>query len=174
MSDYEKEGYSVDYTKSPASIGRQIQRNNEIIKSDVEQVNAVPIQDDIFYGLKRDLVNFFSNRMGEIKAKDSIQRRIIEKIGDMLEMDELSFEQLMAVYKTVSNDSRYSTDSLLAIFKPTPGVSSPFAETVTQKDEKQDIFDQVYERMSSEDLENVDVLLKLLRVANKQKTEDSE
>ena len=174
MSDYEKEGYPVDFTKSPASIGRQIQRNNEIVKSDVEQVNAVPIQDDIFYGLKRDLVNFFSNRMGEIKAKDSIQRRIIEKIGDMLETDELSFEQLMAVYKTVSNDSRYSTDSLLAIFKPVPGTPSVFADSVAQKDKDQDVFDKVYEEMSSEDLENVDVLLKLLRVANKQKTEDSE
>lgn len=167
MSDYEKEGYSVDFTKSPASIGRQIQRNNEIIKSDVEQVNAVPIQDDIFYGLKRDLVNFFSNRMGEIKAKDSIQRRIIEKIGDMLEMDELSFEQLMAVYKTVSNDSRYSTDSLLAIFKPVPGVESPFSSATMKQNESRDAFDQVYEQMSSEDLENIDTLLKLLRVASK-------
>ena len=167
MNDYEKEGYPVDYTKSPASIGRQIQRNNEIIKSDVEQVNAVPIQDDIFYGLKRDLVNFFSNRMGEIKAKDSIQRRIIEKIGDMLEMDELSFEQLMAVYKTVSNDSRYSTDSLLAIFKPVPGVESPFSSATMKQNESRDAFDQVYEQMSSEDLENIDTLLKLLRVASK-------
>lgn len=167
MSDYEKEGYPVDYTKSPASIGRQIQRNNEIVKSDVEQVNAVPIQDDIFYGLKRDLVNFFSNRMGEIKAKDSIQRRIIEKIGDMLEMDELSFEQLMAVYKTVSNDSRYSTDSLLAIFKPVPGVESPFSSATMKQNESRDAFDQVYEQMSSEDLENIDTLLKLLRVASK-------
>ena len=167
MSDYEKEGYPVDFTKSPASIGRQIQRNNEIVKSDVEQVNAVPIQDDIFYGLKRDLVNFFSNRMGEIKAKDSIQRRIIEKIGDMLEMDELSFEQLITVYKTVSNDSRYSTDSLLAIFKPVPGVESPFSSATMKQNESRDAFDQVYEQMSSEDLENIDTLLKLLRVASK-------
>ena len=173
MSDYEKEGYPVDFTKSPASIGRQIQRNNEIVKSDVEQVNAVPIQDDIFYGLKRDLVNFFSNRMGEIKAKDSIQRRIIEKIGDMLEMDELSFEQLMAVYKTVSNDSRYSTDSLLAIFKPVPGVESPFSSATMKQNESRDIFDQVYERMSSEDLENISKIHQLLQIMerNSEKSE---
>ena len=173
MSDYEKEGYPVDYTKSPASIGRQIQRNNEIIKSDVEQVNAVPVQDDIFYGLKRDLVNFFSNRMGEIKAKDSIQRRIIEKIGDMLEMDELSFEQLMAVYKTVSNDSRYSTDSLLAIFKPVPGVESPFSSATMKQNESRDVFDQVYERMSSEDLENISKIHQLLQIMerNSEKSE---
>ena len=172
MSDYEKEGYPVNYNASPESIGRQIQRNRELTRTDSDEVQAVPIQDDIFYGLKKDLVNFFSNRMEEIKSKDSIQRRIIEKIGDMLEMDELSFEQLMAVYKTISNDSRYSTDSLLALFKPTPGVASPFAENVAQKDEKQDAFDQVYENMTSDDLANIDLLLKLMRTVKKSETEE--
>ena len=167
MSDYEKEGYPVNYNASPESIGRQIQRNKDLTRIDSEEVQAVPIQDDIFYGLKKDLVNFFSNRMEEIKSKDSIQRRIIEKIGDMLEMDELSFEQLMAVYKTISNDSRYSTDSLLAIFKPVPGSPSVFADSVAQKDEKQDVFDQVYEQMSSEDLENISKIYQLLQIMGK-------
>ena len=167
MSDYEREGYPINYNASPESIGRQIQRNRELVESSTEEVKAVPVQEDIFFGLKRDLVNFFSNRMEEIKSKDSIQRRIIEKIGDMLEMDELSFEQLMAVYKTISNDSRYSTDSLLAIFKPVPGVESPFSSAAMRQNEERDTFDQVYDRMTSEDLENIDTLLKLLRVASK-------
>ena len=174
MSDYEKEGYPINYNASPESIGRQIQRNRELTRTDGEEVQAVPIQDDIFYGLKKDLVNFFSNRMEEIKSKDSIQRRIIEKIGDMLEMDELSFEQLMAVYKTISNDSRYSTDSLLAIFKPVPGSPSLLADSIAQKDEKQDAFDQVYENMTSDDLENIDLLLKLMRTVKKSETETEE
>lgn len=173
MDDYGRgEGFPIDYTKPPASIGRQIQRNNELAVKETEVVDAVPVQEDIFYGLKRDLVNFFSNRMEEIKSKDAIQKRIIEKFSDMLEMDDLSFEQLMAIYKTVSTDSRYSTDSLLALFKPTPGVASPFAENVAQRDEKQDAFDQVYENMTSEDLENIDVLLKLMRTANKKSHEE--
>lgn len=172
MSDYEKEGYPVNYNASPESIGRQIQRNRELTRTDSDEVQAVPIQDDIFYGLKRDLVNFFSNRMEEIKSKDSIQRRIIEKIGDMLEMDELSFEQLMSVYKTISNDARYSTDSLLAIFKPVPGVESPFSSATMKQNESRDAFDQVYENMTSEDLENVDLLLKLLRTVKKSETEE--
>ena len=166
MSDYERDGYPVNYNASPESIGRQIQRNRELTRTDNE-VTAVPIQDDIFYGLKKDLVNFFSNRMEEIKSKDSIQRRIIEKIGDMLEMDELSFEQLMAVYKTISNDSRYSTDSLLALFKPVPGVQSVFADSVAQKDKEQDVFDKIYEEMSSEDLENISKIYQLLQVMGK-------
>ena len=112
--------------------------------------------------------------MEEIKSKDSIQRRIIEKIGDMLEMDELSFEQLMAVYKTISNDSRYSTDSLLAIFKPVPGSPSLLADSIAQKDEKQDAFDQVYENMTSDDLANIDLLLKLMRTVKKSETETEE
>lgn len=172
MSDYEKEGYPVNYNASPESIGRQIQRNRELTRTDSDEVQAVPIQDDIFYGLKKDLVNFFSNRMEEIKSKDSIQRRIIEKIGDMLEMDELSFEQLMSVYKTISNDARYSTDSLLAIFKPVPGVESPFSSATMKQNESRDAFDQVYENMTSEDLENVDLLLKLLRTVKKTETEE--
>lgn len=168
MDDYGRgEGFPIDYTKSPASIGRQIQRNNELAVRETEVVDAVPVQEDIFYGLKRDLVNFFSNRMEEIKSKDAIQKRIIEKFSDMLEMDDLSFEQLMAIYKTVSNDSRYSTDSLLAIFKPVPGVESPFSSATMKQNESRDAFDQVYEQMSSEDLENIDTLLKLLRVASK-------
>lgn len=145
--------------------------NNDL---ELQEVKALPVAEDPFFGLKKDLINFFSNRMNEIKAKDAIQKRIIEKFADMLEMDDLSFEQLMAIYRTVSSDSRSSTDSLLAIFRPTPGVESPFAANISRNDEKQDAFEKIYENMTSEDLENIDTLLKLMKVVNKQKDNDEE
>lgn len=160
--------FEIDYTKSPASIGQQIQRRNQL---QAQSADATPIQEDPLFGLKKDLVNFFSNRISEIKAKDEIQHLIIEKFTEMIDRDELGFDQMMSVYNTIGRDSRGITDSILAVFKPTPGVMSPLAQSVTQTDEKQDVFDQVYENMSSEDLENISKLMMIMRTMGKEKTE---
>lgn len=161
--------FEIDYTKSPASIGQQIQRRNQQLQT--QSADAIPIQEDPFFGLKKDLVNFFSNRISEIKAKDEIQHLIIEKFTEMIDRDELGFDQMMSVYNTIGRDSRGIMDSILAVFRPTPGVASPFAQNVAQQDEKQDVFDQVYENMSSEDLENISKLMMIMRTMGKEKTE---
>lgn len=161
--------FEIDFTKSPASIGQQIQRRNQQLQT--QSVDATPIQEDPFFGLKKDLVNFFSNRISEIKAKDEIQHLIIEKFTEMIDRDELGFDQMMSVYNTIGRDSRGIMDSILAVFRPTPGVASPFAQNVAQQDEKQDVFDQVYENMSSEDLENISKLMMIMRTMGKEKTE---
>ena len=158
--DRDDDDFEVDFSKSPASIGQQIQRKNQLQESS----EATPLTiEDPFFGLKKDLVNFFSNRISEIKAKDVIQHLIIDKFTEMIDRDELSFDQLMSVYNTIGRDSRGITDSMLAVFRPTPGVASPFASTVSQSNEKQDVFDQVYEQMSSDDLENISKLMMIMR-----------
>lgn len=151
----------IDYTKSPTSIGMQIQQRNAEV-SQREEVQAVPYEEDIFYGLKKSLVDFFKTRMKEIDKKDALQSLIMDKLTEMIQDDDLEFEQLMGVYKMVSSDNRYSSDSILSIFKPVPGSPSLLAENVAQKDEKQDAFEQVYEGMDSTDLENINNLLRLL------------
>ena len=164
----DNDDFEIDYTKSPASIGQQIQKRNQL---QAQSVDATPIQEDPFFGLKKDLVNFFSNRISEIKAKDEIQHLIIEKFTEMIDRDELGVDQMMSVYNTIGRDSRGIMDSILAVFRPTPGVASPFAQNVAQQDEKQDVFDQVYENMSSEDLENISKLMMIMRTMGKEKTE---
>lgn len=169
MSDDYKDK-PIDYTKSPTSIGMQIQNRRESeISSGVE---AVPYEDDVFYGLKKSLVDFFKTRMREIDKKDRLQSLIMDKFTEMIETDDLEFEQLMGVYKMVSSDNRYSSDSILSIFKPVPGSPSLLAENVAQKDERQDAFEQVYEGMDSTDLENINKIFQLLNAMKKKKEDD--
>lgn len=157
-----------DFTKLPTGYKVPFQKNE---LTTPEPMDAVPLQDDYFFGLKKDLVSFFGNRMDEIKGKSKIIDKIVEKLEDMVDSDELEFEQLMTVYRTISNDTRSKTDSLLSIFKPTPGVGSVFAENIARKDEKEDAFDKVYNNMSSEDLENVDKLLKIINTMKRREEE---
>ena len=160
----------IDYTKSPTSIGLQIQQRNADV-SPREEVQAVPYEEDIFYGLKKSLVDFFKTRMKEIDKKDALQSLIMDKLTEMIQDDDLEFEQLMGVYKMVSSDNRYSSDSILSILKPVPGVPSVFVNNVSEKDEKQDAFEQVYEGMDSTDLENINNLLRLLNAVKNKENE---
>ena len=160
----------IDYTKSPTSIGLQIQQRNADVSSR-EEVQAVPYEEDIFYGLKKSLVDFFKTRMKEIDKKDALQSLIMDKLTEMIQDDDLEFEQLMGVYKMVSSDNRYSSDSILSILKPVPGVPSVFVNNVSEKDEKQDAFEQVYEGMDSTDLENINNLLRLLNAVKNKENE---
>jgi hypothetical protein len=72
----------------------------------------------------------------------------------------------MSLYKLISTQANLSAESVLSIFKPTPGAPSLLADNLS-KDTKEDHFDKVYESMKPEDLQKVDKLMKLLQMMKK-------
>ena len=122
----------------------------------------VNVMTDPYDEVRKSFFNFFITRMKEVKKSDEVLELITSKIKDKVENDEVSFEGLQDLYRMYSSQSRQSSENLLNLFRPTAGVGSVLSETIGKKEENQNEFDRVYESLSSEDLQKLDKVVKLL------------
>jgi len=128
--------------------------------------NQVQIVQDIdeFRDLRMQLFSFFKQRMGAISAKEKILQRLNERILDYVDAnDNMPLEEMQSIYRMYAADSREATDSFLALFKPTPGTPSLLAQNISEKEEKKDKFDELYESMSADDLQKLDKFVKAFK-----------
>lgn len=149
------------------NVGTQLlnQMENEEINKEVLQTQEV----DEFKDLRMQLFSFFKDRMHAISSKEKILQRINERMLEYVDTNgELTLEEMQSIYRMYAADSREATDSFLALFKPTPGTPSLLAQNISEKEEKKDKFDELYESMSAEDLQKLDKFVKLF------KTEESD
>ncbi len=121
---------------------------------------------DPMYTLRKDILSFFQNIMESVSKKESLKEKIESSFLEDLESGELSFQDRASLYKLISTQASLSADSVLSIFKPTPGAPSLLADNLS-KDTKEDHFDKLYDSMKPEDLQKVDKLMKLLDVMKK-------
>ena len=113
--------------------------------------------------VRENFFEFFTNRMSEIASKDALLKKISERMLEKLENDpDPTYENLQDMYRTISADSRMAVENILSLFRATAGVGSVLGETIGKKEEKVDEFDKVYDSMSSEDLQKLDKLLRLI------------
>jgi len=126
-----------------------------------EKVSKISAADP-YVDLKRSLLDFFKDRMSRITAQERLKERIEEELEIMVDNSALDFDQLMRLHAQIAKNNNISTDSFLAIFKPTPGAPSILAENLAKKEESKDEFDEMYESLSSEQLRRLNNLSTLL------------
>lgn len=130
------------------------------------EVQEVIVQDE-FRDLRMQLFDFFKNRMNAISSKEKILERINQRMFDYIDTNgDLTLEEMQSIYRMYAADSREATDSFLALFKPTPGTPSLLATNISEKEEKKDKFDDLYESMSAEDLQKFDKFVKAFNAVN--------
>jgi hypothetical protein len=109
------------------------------------------VASDPFLNLRMDILSFFQSRIETITAQDSMKSSIEAKLMQFVDNDELSFDQLSSLYRMVSSQGNTSVESMLGLFKPTPGVPSILAENIARKDDNKDLFEQLYDKFSTEE-----------------------
>lgn len=124
---------------------------------------------DPYIDLKRNLLEFFKERMNRISSQERLKERVEQELELLVDNSELSFDQLMRLHAQIAKNNNISTDSFLTIFKPTPGAPSILAENLAKKEESKDEFDEMYESLSSEQLRKLDKLSKLLETMAEEK-----
>lgn len=139
--------------------------NDENIAAEVQQVEMV----DPFYNLKIEILDFFKGRMKEISMKDKLLKKINDRIFEKLDEEDLTLSELQSLYNMYAYDSRLNTDSILSLFRPTAGAPSVLADSLGKKEEKNDAFEAMYEKMSSEDLQKIGKLVSALTLLDKEK-----
>lgn len=133
-----------------------------------KKVNNILVQDP-YVDLKRSLLDFFKDRMSKITAQERLKERIEVELEAIVERGDLEFDQLLRLHSQIAKSNNISTDSFLAIFKPTPGAPSILAENLAKQEERKDEFDEMYDNLSSEQLRKLDKLSKLLQMMGEEK-----
>jgi len=148
--------------------------NNLAPSSEVqERVSSIQNQDP-FLELRMTIMNFFTERIGQISRQDNLKLLIERKLEEKLETDELEFGQLMSLYNNVAKQGNQSVDSMLSLFKPTPGVPSILADNIAKNDDESDIFERLYEEFSKEESDKLADLSRLINSLSKQGKETKE
>lgn len=128
------------------------------LRTEVQKV----IDSDPFIQLRQDLLEFFRSRINEIQKHDGFIKEIEDSLREELDSGNLSFEEKMRLYKTITAQSLSSQDGILSLFRPTPGAPSILAQNLSEKEEKADRYEELFDKLSSKDLQKIDKLTKFL------------
>jgi hypothetical protein len=127
---------------------------NPDYRNDALRVANVSPLDDI----KANIMQFFRDRIATIKKVDALKERVYEKMGDMLDRDELDFEKMVTMLKMTKDESATAADGILSLFRPAPGTQSLFLEVARPVDKDGEIKD-AYKHYTTEELQTIDRVL---------------
>lgn len=150
-----------------------LNKGSKLLKKLGEEKNEVTViaNSDPFYVLRTDILVFFRQIMKDVEKKDSLKSELEESFLEDLRgngEEPLTFQQKMSLYKLISTQSNISAEGILSLFKPTPGAPSLLADNIS-KDTEVDKFDEIYEGMSPEELQNVQKFMTMMNKAYSEK-----
>lgn len=154
---------SNDITKFGSSLIKKLDDKEKDVKV-FSEVDPMLI-------LRKDILSFFQGIMASVSKKESLKELIESSFIEDLESRELSFQDRISLYKLISTQANISSDSVLSIFKPTPGAPSLLADNLS-KDREDDHFDKMYANMKPDDLQKMDKLMKFLQMLPKESKDD--
>ena len=154
---------SNDITKFGSSLIKKLDDKEKDVKV-FSEVDPMLI-------LRKDILSFFQGIMASVSKKESLKELIESSFIEDLESRELSFQDRISLYKLISTQANISSDSVLSIFKPTPGAPSLLADNLS-KDREDDHFDKMYANMKPDDLQKMDKLMKFLQMLPKENKDD--
>ena len=105
--------------------------------------------------MKETLIQFFKDRVKTIEKSDQLRDTLYEKLQNKLENDELNFDQMLAVYRLLGNESNTAADGVLSLFRPVPGTPSLFLEVSRPADKDEEI-KLAHKNYTSEDLQVIE------------------
>lgn len=114
-------------------MNKFIEQANDIIpklrdKENEEQADAIK-NIDPFFALKASLFSFFKNILLKVQEEDEFKIQIKQAILEKIDSNEVEFDQLASLLRTLNDDNQDLMDSILSIFKPAPsGQISPLIE----------------------------------------------
>lgn len=106
--------------------------------------------------LRTEVMTFVSKQMGVIENQDLLRQAVEAELLNKIALHELTTDELMDVYKSISNEKSKNTDVLLSLFKPsgTTGTSSLMLPP-TKSEEKTNLDLSVEQRNAIDKLSRV-------------------
>jgi len=118
--------------------------------------------------LRNDIFSFFRARMDRIKEQDKFKAKLQLSFEKLLEEGNLNFDQIVQLYRMISNESTSSSESIIGLFKPVPGAPSLLGENLSKKDDPDEQIKQVTTKLTPEKMQALDKLSKLLEMLDRE------
>jgi hypothetical protein len=132
-----------------------------LAEKEISDIDSLDMNKKLRFGMFK----FFSDQFSLVKKRSVALDKAQEKIEAMIERDELNFDQLIQVVKLFSGDINQAVKDFLEIFKPMPGVPSPFASSYMPREN--DPTEQFLKNLPQKDLEKLDTLYRAILVKKK-------
>jgi len=150
---------------------------NELLQSlehryeDEEKVQAIRRRNP-FEELKSTLIQFFNSRIHAIIDQYDVKTEITNSLREDLQSGALNFDQKMRFLKQVASEESISSDSLMSLFRPTPGAPSILASNLSKSVDSKDLIESMYDSMSSDDLSHLETLSHFIEKLSEKKSLD--
>jgi len=138
----------------------------KIMDSLKKKENNLPtevVHEDPMFGLQKNIISFFRDRIETVRNHEDLKTKVQQKLEMKVDEDELDFDQLKGLFVTLSRESNDTSESIIGLFKPTPGTQSPFAQNLSKPAHSlDDDVEQFYNGMSPEDKQKLDMLYRMV------------
>ena len=135
----------------------------QILDDDDHKNAARRVQEvDPILNLRTTILGFFEKRMKAIDELETFRTSVRERMMTMLTEDTLSFEQLERLHSMFGSDIRQASESIISIFKGAPGVPSPLAPIMQERDPQEKEKNDLASKLSSEQLQTMNESFNIL------------
>lgn len=119
--------------------------------------------------LRTEVMTFVSKQMGTIQNQDLLRQAVEAELLNKVALHELSTDELMDVYRSISNEKSKNTDVLLSLFKPSGATGTSSLMLPPTKTEEKTTLD-----LSVEQRNALDKLTRILTSVNEKSMEETE
>jgi len=113
--------------------------------------------------LRTSIFAFFESQMDTIGRREKILAKAQIRLEDFLDNSEVPLETVVNIYRLVSTQSGQAAESLIGLFRPTPGAGSPLAAAMSKTVEEEDPAEVMFKSMTPAQLEKLDLMYRLFQ-----------
>jgi len=110
-----------------------------------------------------ELFDFFSTRLRGLSKRENFKDMIQLSLEAHIEAGEVSFSQLLSLYKIVYSESSLGAESVLALLRPTPGTPNPLLNAMDTRKAVNDSYDDMHNQLDSKSIQAIDLLYRALK-----------
>ena len=102
--------------------------------------------------MRQDVMTFVSSQMNTIKNQDKLREVVEAEILQKIVLHELDTDELLATYKTLSDEKSKNTDVLMSLFRPSNASPNSLMLPPTREEDKSSLDLTPQQRQSLEKL----------------------
>jgi len=133
--------------------------DDETIENEVGSIN----KQDPSIKTRTELFQFFSTRLLGLSKREKFKDKIQTALEDHIATGEVSFTQLLSLYKVVFSESSLASESVLSLLRPTPGTPNPLLTQMDTRKTIDDGFGNMHSELDTKSLESIDKLYRALK-----------
>lgn len=127
-----------------------------------EEVDAVNMQDPSIK-TRSELFNFFSSRLAGLTKREAFKDKIQVALEDHIEGGEVTFAQLLSLYKIVYTEDSLAAESVISLLKPAAGTPNPLLTAMDTRKAVDDGFSEMHHDLDTKSVKSIDMLYRALK-----------